>query len=731
MRPLVRFYGYQSDENTVTFLGESELIEIEGNTIAILEILKHCTGHSSIEEIIDSLEGSVDEELARKTISKLGRAGVLIDSSNVYSAFHVSSANPMVYPHSISRRSLAHLYRGKDVMFHEATEIIQLPRNESHFLNLLGARRSCRDFDQSGFSDQQISGLLEATCGRAELRSAPSGGGLYPTNILLAVLKETPSLRRGLYEYDRPCGALRQIQGHLDVAELQSALEDDHLLPDSSIVVFVVADMLLATKKYSNRSYRHLLLEAGHMAQNAYLFGAEQDMGIVEYGGYNDELLAKLLEIHYPTQAVLTVLIAGVPAKQGREGSGGVKLSELQKTLLFPRGPVKDVIVGNVGLGRYQFPLKVGSAKYSVPTKRTERRWGGNAFSTGTTGEEALLKVLVEAWERYVPDSMLNSSWHTKKAVDMMHDEWLNPYDIYPISEKQQELFKNELSVFNPEESWQWVIGKKYVEDSLINIPVDAIYYQRGIQHTLSRLPCIWASSNGVAAHPDKEIATQSALLELIERDALMATWYGKRSVKALPDEYLTQVVGNRLGFWKSIGCHVVALDISTDTLPVILILIYSAKRKPALSSGSAAATTYERALRKAFSEAELMALSWSKRSFRNINPEDVKSVDDHGMLYANPAQCRHVEWLLNATQLPALPKAEMSVEQALCRINPWIVDMTPRRPKTGLYVMRAIAPNLLPINFGFATEAYRHPRLNELGLQWNREFPAIPHFTA
>lgn len=730
-RPLVRFYGYVSGPDTLAFLGENDLIEVEGNTEAILATLKHCNGHNSVEEIVEALEGEVTEKLARQILARLSRIGVLIDSDNLFSAFHTSSANPMVYPHTVSPRTLAQLSESKDVQLHTGTKTISLVREESPLLTLLMKRKSHREFSKTGLSDRQLSGLLEALYGRAESRSVPSGGGLYPMSVMFAVLKETPMLKKGIYEYHRHDGTVGQVQDYVDIVELQAALEDDHLVADSSLVVFVVADMVRAAKKYSNRSYRHLLIEAGHMTQNAYLFSAEQGMGIVEYGGYNDRVLADLLRLFYPEQAVLSVLIAGTLTEKSKSVPRKVSLARLQEVLLAPRGPVHNMVVGELHRNGYRFPLHVGSAQYIVPTKGKERHWTGNAFSTGTSRENTLLKVLAEAWERYVPDSMHYARWDVRKALDIPQGEWVDPYDIYPIMKEQQKVFRHELSVFDPEADWEWVIGNKYADGSPIYIPVDAVYYQRGIQQRLSRLPCIWASSNGVAAHPSKETAVQSATLELIERDALMATWYGKKVVKALPDDYLVQVIGNRLRSWQSAGYKVTVLDITTDTVPVVLVLIHSPLKCPALSSGSAAAATYEIALRKAFAEAELMALSWSKRKSRGITPEEVSTVDDHGMLYADPAYSHHAAWLLDAEHLTTVPEAIMSVEEALLCINPCVVDMTPVRPRTGLQVVRTIVPDLLPINFGYGTEAHGHPRLNVLGLHWCRDYPAVPHFTA
>ena len=73
----------------------------------------------------------------------------------------------------------------------------------------------------------------------------------------------------------------------------------------------ITCDFLRTTQKYSNRGYRYALLEAGHAAQNAYLWCAEQGIGVVEIGGFNDKALSDLLSLSYPNQAPLTTLLIG------------------------------------------------------------------------------------------------------------------------------------------------------------------------------------------------------------------------------------------------------------------------------------------------------------------------------------------------------------------------------------------------------------------------------------
>ena len=85
----------------------------------------------------------------------------------------------------------------------------------------------------------------------------------------------------------------------------------DSIVESAAAVYILTCNFQQITQKYGNRGYRFALLEAGHAAQNAYLWCAEQDLGVVEVGGFLDEEVANLLLIPYPKQAPLTALVVG------------------------------------------------------------------------------------------------------------------------------------------------------------------------------------------------------------------------------------------------------------------------------------------------------------------------------------------------------------------------------------------------------------------------------------
>jgi hypothetical protein len=59
------------------------------------------------------------------------------------------------------------------------------------------------------------------------------------------------------------------------------------------------------------------------------------------------------------------------------------------------------------------------------------------------------------------------------------------------------------------------------------------------------------------------------------------------------------------------------------------------------------------------------------------------------------------------------------------------VVDLhTPKSPQE-LWVVQVLSTKLMPINFGYGWEAFKHSRIENLGLTWTRSYPAFPHYVA
>jgi len=160
----------------------------------------------------------------------------------------------------------------------------------------------------------------------------------------------------------------------------------------------------------------------------------------------------------------------------------------------------------------------------------------------------------------------------------------------------------------------------------------------------------------------------------------------------------------------------------------VILVAIHNSKKKPYFITGAAAGMDYGSAAEKAFSEAESMWLSWIGVRIPKITAKEVDHPRDHAILYMRPDYQESLGDFLTA-QEGGVRRVQKS--NLLRQFDPIRVVIDNGNGPTGLAVVRVLSEHLLPINFGFGTESWKHKRIKSLGLHWVRKFPSQPHFFA
>ncbi len=142
------------------------------------------------------------------------------------------------------------------------------------------------------------------------LRASPSGGALYPLDVYVAALT-VEGVTPGLYLYrstDHSLGLIRAGDLAADLAEA-SALGSG-ARPASACVILSAA-MARSKVKYGERSYRFLLLEAGHVAQNILLAATDTALIAVPVGGFIDDEMNRLIDADGCAEAVLYMVFIG------------------------------------------------------------------------------------------------------------------------------------------------------------------------------------------------------------------------------------------------------------------------------------------------------------------------------------------------------------------------------------------------------------------------------------
>ena len=179
----------------------------------------------------------------------------------------------------------------------------------------ISSRRSRRNYDpSSALSLEQLSQLLYLAQGITwedrEFRAVPSSGALYPLE-LYPIVHRVQGLEPGLYHHRIQHHKLELVKpGNLRQPLIKAGLNQDFL--GEASVCFVVSGLFQRTRwKYHERTYRYVLMEAGHLGQNLYLAATGLGLGVCGIGAFFDAPLNQLLEIDGEKEAALYLVTVG------------------------------------------------------------------------------------------------------------------------------------------------------------------------------------------------------------------------------------------------------------------------------------------------------------------------------------------------------------------------------------------------------------------------------------
>jgi SagB-type dehydrogenase family enzyme len=210
---------------------------------------------------------------------------------------------------------------------------VQLPKrlrkSARSFDETLLSRRSLRDFSGEKLPFAAAAKLLHLTNGVTgtldtgdpylhHLRTAPSGGALYPVELYVLAQK-VAGLKPGIYHYNPVESCLEEVSLGNPFAELMRVTHVDEL-KQASMAVALTGVSVKNRVKYGERGYRFMLFEAGHIAQNFLLAANAMKLPAFTIGGFVDDELDRLLKIADFDEASLYVAAVGMPAKKKKKG---------------------------------------------------------------------------------------------------------------------------------------------------------------------------------------------------------------------------------------------------------------------------------------------------------------------------------------------------------------------------------------------------------------------------
>ena len=185
-------------------------------------------------------------------------------------------------------------------------------------------RRSLRAYAEQALTQQELSFLLWATQWVRDFRSnekvevafrnVPSAGARHPFETYLLINK-VDGIKPGIYYYHPIKHGLVLVQEGSEWAETVCQASFDQEMVKYGAVTFIwVAIPHRTTWRYSQRGYRYLYIDAGHVGQNLHLAAEAIDAGACMIGAYYDEGMNEILELDGKSAFVIYMAALGKKA---------------------------------------------------------------------------------------------------------------------------------------------------------------------------------------------------------------------------------------------------------------------------------------------------------------------------------------------------------------------------------------------------------------------------------
>jgi SagB-type dehydrogenase family enzyme len=195
-----------------------------------------------------------------------------------------------------------------------------LPAATRGFDEVLFGRRTARGFGSGSIRLSQLAKVLllsyginrsnEGTRFPRPFRVIPSGGALYPLEIYVHA-RRVEGLAPGLYHYDPEDHAFDVLRERDESELIIPHFVQQDLAQGAAAYIFISAVFVRSTFKYGDRGYRFILLEAGHLAQNATLTAQEMGLATANVGGYADRAIDRYLGLDGLNESVIYIMLLG------------------------------------------------------------------------------------------------------------------------------------------------------------------------------------------------------------------------------------------------------------------------------------------------------------------------------------------------------------------------------------------------------------------------------------
>jgi thiazole/oxazole-forming peptide maturase SagD family component len=245
----------------------------------------------------------------------------------------------------------------------------------------------------------------------------------------------------------------------------------------------------------------------------------------------------------------------------------------------------------------------------------------------------------------------------------------------------------------------------------------------------------VHGTSNGYACHRSADAAARAALLEIVERDAVLLGWYLGRSFPRIElDPDVDVGVRGQVFAW-----------LATQDIDVPVVLMAALLDEDTTRVAAAAGTSFEEALTRASGELRALAGSPASatRAAKETSAVDADSPEgsplEHQRYFDGPGRQHLVRRAADARKVtcselharwPGGNESVAVVVSALqgARLDAWLVKRAiPDLFGTAWHVVRAVVPGCVELSWGTSFRRLASPRILA-GLDGGETLNSVPH---
>ncbi|MGI5446847.1 TOMM precursor leader peptide-binding protein [Streptomyces sp. CA-243310] len=359
-----------------------------------------------------------------------------------------------------------------------------------------------------------------------------------------------------------------------------------------------------------------------------------------------------------------------------------------------------------------------------------ETFWGGHTDSF----ERSALVGVLEGLERYAGMRARSRVTNVRGSLSEFAGRAVDPREV-GLYDSDFHRDNPRVRPFDPDREIPWVWGWSLRDREPRLVPEILTYYHApGLENRF-----VQESSNGCASGGSLAEACYFGLMEVVERDAFLLAWYGRRRLPEIDPttstRASTRAMVDRLALY---GYRARFFDTRVD-FPIPVVTAVAERFDGGLGRmcfGAGAGLDPESALDSALCEIATDAVNLAGRTERDearlramaADFDLVTALHDHPLVYGVPEMGRHADFLLRGPRdRPPAPVSDLywsdasgggvsaDVREDLDRcvgavtgagFDVVVVDQTlPEQRALGLHTVSVLVPGLLPIDFGWSRQ--------------------------